>query len=148
VIFGAVGTVIDDFGGGLPRDGIVEFILNHGVEVMGNGGVFIIVDAALREDIRHLLPDAAFAGADRADALKQLAEIVVAKRGRSLLEALVIQCEALGHVFLQDAGCPDAEVRCAAGVDAVADGDNRVQIVELSRIIFTICGSYRDFLGN
>ena len=148
MIFGAVGTVIDDFGGGLPRDGVVEFILNHGVEVMGNGSVFIIVDAALCEDIRYLLPDAAFAGTDRADTLKQLTEVVVTKRSCSLLEAFVIQREALGHILLQDAGCPDAELCRAAGIDAVADGDNRIQIVELSRIIFTICGSYRDFLGN
>ena len=129
MVFGAVGTVIDDFGGGLPRDGVVEFILNHGVEVMGNGSVFIVVDAALCEDIRYLLPDAAFAGTDRADALKQLTEVVVTKRSCSLFEAFVIQREALGHILLQDAGRPDAELCRAAGIDAVADGDNRIQII-------------------
>ena len=41
IAVGAVSTVIDDFGGGLPRDGIVEFILNHGIIDKVGGGFSI-----------------------------------------------------------------------------------------------------------
>ena len=113
---------------------------------MGDGSIFIVVDAALCEDIRYLLPDAAFAGTDRADTLKQLTEVVVTKRSCSLFEAFVIQREALGHILLQDAGCPDAELCRAAGIDAVADGDNRIQIVKIC--FGCLCFSFNGAVGS
>lgn len=42
---------MNDLGCSLAGDGKVELILNHGIEVMGDGIVLVIVDAALSKYI-------------------------------------------------------------------------------------------------
>ena len=82
-------------------------------------------------NVSYLLPDAALAGADGADALQQLAKVILAKGRASLFEALVIQGKALEHILLEDAGGPDAKVGRPAGIDAIAYGNDGIEIVEI-----------------
>ena len=70
MFFGMVSFAVDDLCRSLAGDGVMEFILYHGVELFCGRRIAIVVDAALGKNIRHLLPDTAFAGADRADALQ------------------------------------------------------------------------------
>lgn len=81
---GAIGVGVDDFGCCLSCDGEVEFVLYYGIEVMGGGGVFVIVDATFGEDVGDLLPDASFAGTDGADSVEEFAEVVFAEGGFAL----------------------------------------------------------------
>ena len=120
----AVRAGIDDLGRGLAGDGIVEFILHHGVKCVGDGGVLVVVDAAFGKDVGDLLPDAPFAGTDGAHPLQQFAEIVFAEGRLSLFEAVVVQDEAFGDVLLQHAGGPDAEMGGPAGVDPIPHRDD------------------------
>ena len=64
MVFAAVCLAVDDFCGSLSGDGVMEFVLHHRIEVMGNGGIFVIVDAAFPENVGDLQPDAAFACTD------------------------------------------------------------------------------------
>lgn len=62
----------------------------------------------------------AFAGAYRAYAFEEFAEVVVAEDGCALLEAVVVHDEAFADVFVEYACGPLPEVRGAAAVDTVA----------------------------
>jgi hypothetical protein len=121
---------VDDFGGGLPGDGVVKFVLYHRVKFAGSGRAAVVVNAALGKDISDLLPDAALAGSNGADALQQLAEVIFAKNALALLEPFVIQHKAFGDKFLQGFGGPNAKPRRLGGIDAVADGNDGVEVVE------------------
>jgi len=50
----------------------MEFVLDHGIEILGGLRISIVIGAAFRIDVRDLLPDAAFAGADGTHAFEQL----------------------------------------------------------------------------
>lgn len=76
-----VSARIDDLCCSLPADGVVEFVLYHGVEVLGGRRIPVIVDTAFGKDVGNLLPDAAFTSPDRTDAFQQLAKVVLAKGG-------------------------------------------------------------------
>lgn len=112
------------------------------------GGIFVVVHAAFRKNVRDLLPDAALAGPDGTDTFQQFPEIVLAEGRLSLLEPVVVQNEALEHELLQHAGRPDPKLRGTPGIDPVANGNDGVQIVELCQVDFSIRGSCRDFFGN
>lgn len=66
------------------------------------------------------------AGTDGAHPLQQLPEVVFTDNPLALLEAFVIEDEALLDVLREDLGCPDAKLRGAFGIDPVADGDDGV----------------------
>ena len=133
MFFGAVGAVVNDLCRRPSGDSIVELILDHGIKCVGDGGVFVVVGAALREDVGDLLPDPPFACADGADALQQLAEVIFAEGGLPLLEALVVHHKAFGDVLFQHPGGPDAKAGGLAGVDPVAHRYDGVEVVELGR---------------
>mgnify|MGYP004447327659 CR=1 FL=1 len=56
---GVVGLVIDDFGGRMPRDGIVEAVLHHGIEVLCGRRGAVVVYATFGIDVGDLLPNIA-----------------------------------------------------------------------------------------
>lgn len=91
VLLVAIRIGIDDFRRRLPGDGIVKAILYHGVKVMCGRRITVVVQTALGKNIGNLLPDAAFTGADEADALQQFTEMVVTENRTPLFEAFVIQ---------------------------------------------------------
>lgn len=102
-------------------------------------------------NVSYLLPDAAFAGADGTDALQQLAKVILAKGRAPLLEALVIQGKALEHVLLEDAGGPDAKVGRPEGIDAIAYGNDGIEVVELCLPFYLPRAfrlNYREILGS
>ena len=88
-----------------------------------------MIDAALLVDVGDLQVEPTFACPDLPDALEQLVEVVLAE---SLVElqALVVEHEALGHELPECLRGPDPEARGLAAVDAVADRNDRVEIVE------------------
>ena len=126
-----VSAGVDYLGGGLAGYGVVEAVLHHGVEVAGGRRVAVVVGAALGIDVRYLLPDAPLARSDRADALEQLAEVVSAEDPRPLLQAAVVEGEALAYVLVQHLSRPLAEHGSPPRVDAVAHADDSVEVVEL-----------------
>ena len=92
----------------------------------------LIVDAALLVDVGDLEVEAPLAGADLADALEQFVEVVLAE-ARALLEPFVVEHEALDDELPERLRGPDAELRGLAAVDAVADGDDGVEVVVVDR---------------
>jgi len=126
-----VGLVVHDFCRRLAGDGIVELVLHHGIEIFRHRRIAVIVDTALCKNIRHLLPDPALAGTDGSDTLQQFAEVVLTESILALLQAFVVQNKTLGHVLFEDASSPDAELRCPAGVDPVANRNDGIKIIEI-----------------
>ena len=49
---------------------------------------------------------------------------------RALLEPLIIQNESFDKVLAQYLSRPDAKLRCLAAVDAVANGDDGVEVIK------------------
>jgi hypothetical protein len=86
-----------------------------------------------REDVAHAQVHSPLAGADVADALEQLVEVVGHARPRRALQPFVIEHEALDQVLLETSGGPLAELRAARAADAVADGEDDGQAVMVDR---------------
>lgn len=117
----------DDLGGGVPRDGPEHLVLDGGEEGAGLVAVGPVVDGRGVE-VADLLVEALLGGPDGPDALEQLVEVVLPG---SLGEAGVVHGEALDEVLAQDAGGPLAELDGARRGDAVADGEDHVEVVDL-----------------
>ena len=142
---------MDDLGGGLAGDGEVEFVLHGGEEVLRQPGPRVVVDAALGEDVGDLLPDAPLAGTDGTHALQQLPKVVLSEDLTALLQALVVKHEALDDVLSEHARRPDAKACGAMGVDAIANGDDGVQVVVPQRAAHGPAAfvlNYREILGS
>src|SRR5205823_6230140 len=69
------------------------------------------------------------AGANVANPLQQLIEIVRDARTERILQPLVVHGEALHQVFAKAGGSPLAELRSPRTADAVADSENGFQTV-------------------
>ena len=136
---------MDNLGRGLAGNRIVELVLHHGIEFLGDGRVLVIVKAAFGENIGHLLPDTPLAGPNGADTVEQFAEIVLAKNLPALLQALVIQHKAFLDEFLQGFCCPDPELCGFGGIHPIANRDDGVEVVEICLIGFAVCGSMCKF---
>lgn len=100
---------MNNLGGRLPCNGIVEAVLHHGIKVFRRRRIAVIVDAALGIDISNLLPDPAFARPDRAHPLEQFAEVVLSEHFRSVLQPVVIQDKAFPDVLVENLRGPLAE---------------------------------------
>jgi len=87
----------------------VKLGLNGLEERLRDLSVFVVVDAALLVDIRDLEVEAPLAGANLADALEELVEVVLAKP-LVQLEALVVEGEALDDELFEGLRGPDPEL--------------------------------------
>jgi hypothetical protein len=85
----------------------------------------VVVDAVLLVDVGDLEIEAPYAGTDGANPLQEFVKIVLAET-LALLEAFIVQNEALDEVLAQNLCSPDAKLRRLATVDPVADPDNGV----------------------
>ena len=90
---------INNFRTGLPGNGIMKFILHHGVKVTCNLRILVVVDTAFLKNIGDLLPDAPLGGADGTNALQQFTEVVFAEKRFALLQPVVIQRKPFEHIF-------------------------------------------------
>lgn len=108
--------------------GPVHFVLHGGEELAGYFGVRGVVDAG-GVDVQNLLVEAPFRGADVADALQLLLEIILLAGTGRVLEPFVVHGEALEQIFAQAFGRPLAELGAAMTADAVAHRKNNGKIV-------------------
>lgn len=90
-----------------------------------------LVVGGQREDVAHPQVHPPFAGADVADALEQLVEVVGHAWPGRVLQPFVVQHEALDQVLLETGGRPLTELRAARAADAIADGEDDRQAVVL-----------------
>src|SRR5690606_5843593 len=121
----------DQFGRRVAGDGPVEFILYRFVEGLRDFRLWIIVDAALCVDVRNLLIKSSFTGPYLADALQQSVKVVLTKPF-ALLEAFVVEHEALDNVFTEGFCGPNAELSGLVTVDPVAHRDYSVKVIEVN----------------
>ena len=126
----------------------METVLNHSVEIVRGGRIFVVVNAALGIDIGDLLPNASFAGTNGANPFKQFEEIIYSKDCCTLFQAFIIKDESLADVFVEDFGRPLAELGGTGGGNTVSDGDDGIKRIERRQIFFAVRSSCRDFLGN
>ena len=123
-----VGAAINQLGGGLPRAGEMQLILDDLEKARGVFETRLVIRRQ-RENLAYAQIHALFAGTDVADALQQFIEII----GRGdradgrVFQAFVVNRKTLLQILAQRARRPLAELRAARGTDAVADGDNHRQ---------------------
>lgn len=108
---------------------------------MSDGRFGIIVDAGLRIKIGDFLIKAPLGGSNRPDAFEQFFKIVFIEAG-ALLEAFIVQHKTFDDKFFEYLGCPDPKLGSPVAVHAVADGDDRVEVVEIRQVFFAGTGSY------
>ena len=125
--------------GSLAGDGIMQLVLYEGIEGLCRLTIFVVIIAALLEDIGYFLIGAALAGANFPDALQQLVKVVLAE-GAAVLHQLVVEDEALLNVLLQRLRRPLAEACGLLGVHAVTHGDDGVEVIKI--------GGLRRKFGN
>ena len=108
-------------------DGIVELVLHHleEEERLVVGGVVIDRGGIEVEDltVEHLLGEA-----DVLDGVEQLVPILPATIA---LEAVGIDGEALDDIVTEALGGPLAEAHTLDAMDAIADGDDDIEVVEV-----------------
>lgn len=85
--------------------------------------------------------------ATSADALDKLVEIVLAEPFIQF-QPLVIENKALDNELPQRLSCLNAELGSLGAIDAIAYGNDGVEVVEVDRISFTIGGSCPEFPEN
>ena len=75
-------------------------------------------------------------------------KIVPVSEQRKHLCIVLFKLNAFLNVLLERFSRPLAESSRFLGIDPVADCNNGTEVVMLCLIVFTVCGSYREFLGN
>ena len=75
-------------------------------------------------------------------------KIVPVSEQRKHLCIVLFKRKAFLNVLLERFSRPLAESSRFLGIDPVADCNNGIEVVMLCLIVFTVCGSYREFLGN
>ena len=128
-----VSLIVYNFNISLTGNGIVEFVLYGGIKMICSIGISIIINAALRKNVRYLLPYSALAGTDGANSFQQFTEIVFSKSCFTLFQTFIIHSKALNHIFLQNTGCPYTEPGRLNGIHSVTYRNNGVQIVIIGR---------------
>ena len=124
---GGVGAGVDDLGCRLSMRAPVHLVL-HGRKELPRGLHAWIVINPRGVNLQHLAPESLFRRPDVPDARQQLIKIIAAP---GLLEPLIVHRETLDDILPQPLCGPDAELRAAMRLYAVADGDDDVQVIEL-----------------
>ena len=117
----------------------MQLILHEGIEGLCRLTIFVVIIAALLEDIGYFLIGAALAGANFPDALQQLVEVILAE-GAAILHQLVVEDEALLDVLFERLRRPLTEACGLLGVHAVTHGDDSVEVIKI--------GGLRRKFGN
>lgn len=89
----------------------------------------------------------ALTGANLTDTFQQLVKVILTE-WMAVFHHLIIKYKAFLDVLLERFSRPLAESGRFLGIDPVADCDNGIKVIMLCLIVFTVCGSYREFLGN
>ncbi len=125
----AVGAGVDDLRRRLAGDGPVHLVL-HGLEELDAvrlGGVVINAGGV---DVGDLLVEPPLGGADVLNPAEQFVEVIEGLVG--ILEAFVVEDEAFDDELAELLRGPDAEAGGDGAFDAVADGDDGVEVVEIA----------------
>lgn len=134
----------DKLGSGVARYGEEELVLHFSEEVLRLLSAALVV-AAEGEELAHFLVEAFLGGADLADALEELVEVVPML---GIFEALVVHDEAFGDEFAQVGIGPAAELCAARRLYAEADGEDRFEIVVGNVVGFAVGGSCPEIPDN
>ena len=117
----------------------MQLVLYEGIEGLCRLTIFVVIVAALLEDIRDFLIGAAFTGANLPDALQQFVEVILAER-TAVLHQLVIQHKALLDVLFERLRRPLAEACGLLGIHAVTDRNDGIEVIKI--------GGLRRKFGN
>ena len=145
VRFGAVGTGVNNFRCGLAGDGPVHFVL-HGLEEFDALRLRGVVVDAGGVDVGDRLIKPPFGSADILNPPQQFIEVV--ERAVGILQAFVIEDEALHDEFAQLLRGSDAETGGDGAFYAVADGDDGVEVIEIGAVSLSVSGSCKEILYN
>ena len=110
--------------------GPVHLVLDGDEEPLRGLDARVVVDAG-GVDVEDLAVKDLLGGADVPDPREELVEVVGGAGAGRVLEALVVEDEALDDELAEVGGRPLAELDAARGAHAVADGEDHRQAVVL-----------------
>ena len=123
VWLGGVGTVIDELGGGLAGDGVMELVLDGGEKgTRGLGGGVVVKSRGV--DIGDLLVETTFGEANLANLLEEFVEVALGEARTAVFKTLFVHGPTLDGKVLDDGVGPFAELDGAGTIDLEADSDN------------------------
>jgi len=122
----------DDLGRCVAMRGPVHLVLHGREELLRVLAAGLVVDAG-RVDVEHLQVEAPLAGADRADALEQLVEVVDLTTAGRVHQPLVVHGEPLHQVFAQARRGPLPELSATVAAYAIPHGQDRLEPVVPNR---------------
>ncbi len=125
-----VGAGVDDFRRRLAGDGPMELVL-HGLKERDALRLRRVVINAGGVNVGDLLVEAPLGGADVLNPAEQFLEVVEGLV--RILQAFVVEDKAFDDELAEFLGGPDAEAGGDGALDAVADGDDGVEVVMLHR---------------
>jgi len=128
--FGGIGAGVDDFRCRLPGDGPVQLVLHRLEEGDALRLSGVVIDAG-GVDVGDLLVEPPLGSADVLNPPEQFLEIIEGLVG--VLQAFVVEDEALDDELAESLRGPDTEAGGDGAFDAVADGDDRIEVVEIQR---------------
>ena len=124
-----IGTIIDNLCRSLLSDSIVHHILHHLEEQTCLFRIPVVIGTTFTIDVCYLLIVTTFAEANLSYAVKQVIKVV---RSKDILplQSFIIQHKSFDNQFLQHSRCPNAELRRPTRIDAIADGNDCIKVIE------------------
>ena len=146
ILFLCICPLDDKFRSGMSVHRIVHFVLHFLKKKTCRGSILVIIYCS-GINIGQLLIETTFAQTYLSDFSKQMLEVIFSDK-RAVLHTLLIHNIATDCKLAYDAGTPLTELRGTDGIYAIAYGDDGIEVVELCKIVLSVSGSCRDFLGN
>ena len=140
--FFGIRSVPDDLCRSVTMNRVMKLVLDGREETAGNVRMNVIVGSRC-EQIRHLLVGLPFTCTDLSDFFKKLVEVRLIEKF-AVLQTFRVQQVASDHEVTKHFRRPLAESSSTLAVDAVADGNDGVEVVVLDLAI----DRARAFLAN
>ena len=137
----SIGTLINQFRCCMTMDRIMHFILHFCKEIFCCQCITVIVQSCCI-DVGKLLIEIAFRDTNFPDTLQLLFKILFCQNCTAIFQAFFIHCPALDRVLLYDLVCPNTKAYCPLVVYFEPDCNNRLQIIMIRVVLFSVRGSY------
>ena len=136
MLHAAVCSAHNQLCGSIAGNGVVHFVLHIRKKSLCQRGILIIVYAGC-VNIGNFLIKTALTQTDFTDLFKQPLKVVLIEKC-TVFHALAVNHISGNRVLLQNLRCPASELRCADRIDAISNGNDRIQIVVVGIIGFAV----------
>jgi hypothetical protein len=116
-------------------------------EGLSNLGFLTVIYTALLIDVRYFQVKSSLAGTYLTNTFKKFVKIILTKFFIKF-KSLIIKDKSFDDELAQDRRCPNPKLSRLSAIDAVADSDDGIQIIDARKVILAVIGSYPEFPDN